>query len=114
MIDHVFGEVDWTVGPSLDGEGDLAEVLGVDRLVSMRAGSLQHMVSGTRQGHAALFGRVAQHDATVFGIAGAGLEHSSCKEARLPRIIPVGAGARRIAVYLQRAAKYKRSAWRLS
>src|SRR5215469_1966736 len=28
MVDHVFGEIDWAVGPSLDCERDLAEVFG--------------------------------------------------------------------------------------
>src|SRR5207244_1616970 len=35
VIDHVFGEVDRTAGLCLDREGDLAEVLGVDRLVGV-------------------------------------------------------------------------------
>ena len=33
MVDHVFGELDWTIGPRLNREGDLAEILGVDCLV---------------------------------------------------------------------------------
>ena len=60
------------------------------------------MVSGTRQGQAALFGRMAQHDPTVFGIAGSGMEHPSCKDSRLSRIIRVGAGARFIRRHLRR------------
>src|SRR5262252_1265750 len=100
MIDHVFGEVDRTARPGLDGKGDLAEVLGVDSFVGVPAGSLQSMVSGTRQGHAALVGRMAQHGPTVLDIAGAVLEHPSCKDARLTRIISVGAGAWRIRHHL--------------
>src|SRR5215510_6451783 len=100
MIDHEFREVDRTAGPGLDGEGDLAEVFGVDRLVGVRAGGLQRMVSGTRQGQAALFSRMAQHDPTVLAIAGAVLEHPSCKEARSSWIILIGTGARRIGYHL--------------
>jgi hypothetical protein len=33
VIDHVLGELDWTAGLRLDGEGDLAEVGTVDDLV---------------------------------------------------------------------------------
>src|SRR5262249_53957188 len=33
VIDHVFGELDRRAGPSVDCEGDLAEVSGMDRLV---------------------------------------------------------------------------------
>src|SRR5215831_10402976 len=43
VIDHVFGEVDWTAGLGLDREGDLAEVLGVDCLGGVWACGLQHM-----------------------------------------------------------------------
>ena len=41
VIDHVFGEVDRTVGPSFDCEGDLAEILGAGNLVGVRARGLQ-------------------------------------------------------------------------
>src|SRR5262249_59923117 len=102
MIVHVFGEVDRTVGPGFDREGDLAKVLGVDRLVSVRAGGLQRMVSGTRQGYAALFGRMTQDYPTVLDIAGAVMEHPSRKHACPPRVILVGAGARRIDYHLGR------------
>jgi len=61
--------------PGLDRKGNLAEVPGMDDLVGVRARGLYRMVSGTRQGQAALFGLVAQHDATVFGIAGSLMEH---------------------------------------
>src|SRR5215469_18291125 len=33
VVDHVFGEMDRTIGPSVDCEGNLAEVLGVCSLV---------------------------------------------------------------------------------
>src|SRR5215831_16169981 len=59
VIDHVFGEVDRTSGLCLDREGDLAEVLGVDRLVGMWARGLKIMVRGTREEHLALVGRMA-------------------------------------------------------
>src|SRR5262249_39126923 len=70
VIDHVFGEYDRTVRPGLDDEGDLAEIIGVDGLVGIRARCLQCMVGGTCHGQAALFGRMTQHDATAFGITG--------------------------------------------
>src|SRR5215469_1473713 len=54
------------------------------------------MVSRARQRQTALFGRVAQHDPTVFGIAGAGMEHSGSKNSRLARIIRIGLCARLI------------------
>jgi hypothetical protein len=37
VIDHELGEVDRAAGPGLDGEGNLAEVLGVVNLVGVRA-----------------------------------------------------------------------------
>ena len=40
MIDHVFGELDRTARPGLDCEGNLAEVLGVESLLGMRARGL--------------------------------------------------------------------------
>src|SRR5262249_14771884 len=75
MIDHVFGELDWTTGPRLDCEGNLAKVPGMDDLVGVRTRGLDRIVSGTCQDQAALFSRMAQHDATVFGIAGSLMEH---------------------------------------
>src|SRR4030095_10082498 len=53
------------------------------------------------QGQAALVGRMAQHDPTVLGIAGAVLQHPSCKDTRQSRIILVAAGARRIGHHLR-------------
>ncbi len=75
VIDHVFGELDRTAGPGLDCEGNLTKVPGVDDLVGVRTRGLYRIVSGTCQDQAALFGRMAQHDATVFGIAGSLMEH---------------------------------------
>src|SRR5262249_18542895 len=75
VIDYVFGELDRTAGPGLDCEGNLTKVPGMDHLAGVRTRGLDRIVSGTRQGQAALFGRVAQHDATVFGIAGSLMEH---------------------------------------
>ena len=89
MVDHVFGKVDRAAWLGLDREGDLAGVLGVDSLVGMRALGLQRMVSGTRQGQAALFGRMAQHDPTVLGIAGSVMEYRCCKNACLAGIMRV-------------------------
>src|SRR5262244_3304295 len=75
MVDHVFGELDWTAGPGLDREGNLAKVPGMDGLVGVRTRGLDRIVRGTCQDQAALFGRMAQHGATVFGIAGSLMEH---------------------------------------
>ena len=47
------------------------------------------MVSGTRQGQAALFGRMAQYGPTVLGIAGAVMECRCCKNACLAGIMPL-------------------------
>ena len=41
VVDHVFGEVDRTIGQSFNCVGDLAEILGVSNFVGMRAGGLQ-------------------------------------------------------------------------
>ena len=87
MIDHVFGEMDRTAGPGFDREGNLAEVLVVGSLVGVLARGLQCMVDGARQGQAALFRRMAQHDPTVFRIAGPVMEHPTCKDSRLSRIV---------------------------
>ena len=102
VIDHVFGELDWTAGLRLDCEGDLAEVSGVDNLAGVRARALQRIVSRTCQGEAALFGRMAQHDAPVFGIAGSRMEHPARKGSRQSRITPVVAGAGFIRRHLRR------------
>src|SRR6516225_93850 len=37
VVDHVFGEMDRTVGPRIDGEGDLAKILGIGDLMGVRA-----------------------------------------------------------------------------
>src|SRR6516225_1345500 len=68
VVNHVFGELDWTVRPGLDCEGNLAEVVGVDGLVGMGARGLQRVISGTCHRQAALFRRMAQHDTTFFRI----------------------------------------------
>ena len=102
VIDHVLGELDRTSGLGLDREGDLAEVLGVDSLVGVRARGLQGMVGGTRQGQPALFGRVAQHDPTILGVACPGMEQTAGKAPRLSRIVPVRAGARLFSHHLRR------------
>ena len=65
VIDHVFRELNWAVGLSLDRKGDLAEILAVDDLVSMRARGLHHMIDGACQAQAAFFGRMAQHNPPV-------------------------------------------------
>src|SRR5262249_4541705 len=75
MIDDVFGVLDWTAGPGLDCEGNLAKVPSMDGLVGVRTRGLYRIVRGTCQDQTALFGRMAQHDATVFGIAGSLMEH---------------------------------------
>ena len=80
MIDHVLREVDRTAGSGLDREGDLAKVFGVDSLMGVRACGLQNMVSSTRQGDAALFSRMTEHDATVFRIAGSVMENRTGKD----------------------------------
>src|SRR5262249_54584154 len=75
MIDHVFGELDRTARLSLDCEGNLAEVVGVDSLVGMRARGFECMVSRTCHAQAALFRRMAQHDATAFRITGSWMKN---------------------------------------
>jgi len=102
VINHVFGEMDRTARSSLDRKNDLAEILSVDGFVGIRAGRLQGMVTGTRKCHAALFGGMAQHDPTLTGIAGAGMEHPSGKDGCLPRILPIDAGARLVGHHLRR------------
>src|SRR6266545_8163882 len=102
MIDHVLREVDRTAGSGLDREGDLAKVFGVDSLMDVYACGLQNMVSSTRQGDAALFSRMTEHDATVFRIAGSVMEKRTGKDSRLARIIPVGASDRLISYHLRR------------
>src|SRR5262249_53900610 len=77
MIDHVFGELDRTAGLGLDCEGNLSEIFGVDNLIGVRARGLQRIFGDTCQGQAALFGRMAQHDATVFRIVGPVMENST-------------------------------------
>src|SRR4029450_8315107 len=47
VIDHVLGELDWTAGLRLDGEGDLAEVSTVDDIVRVRARGLQCVLRRT-------------------------------------------------------------------
>src|SRR5438445_9818529 len=57
----------WQLGRGIrNREGDLAEVLGVDRFGGVRARGLKRMVRGIREDHLALGGRMAQHDPTVF------------------------------------------------
>src|SRR5271166_2174500 len=63
------------------------------------------MVSRTRQGQAALFGRMAQHDPAVFGITGSAMEYSTCKDPRLSRIIRLGVGARFMRCHFRRDHK---------
>src|SRR4029453_15416404 len=94
VIDHVFCEVDRTAGLRLDCEGDLAEVIAVRDLVGVRARALQRAISRTCEREGALLGRVAQHDAPVFGIAGSGMEHPPRKSSRQSRIILVAASTR--------------------
>ena len=102
VIDHALGEMDRASGLGLDGEGDLTEVRGVDSLVPVRARGLQGMVDGTRQGELALFGRVAQHDPTILGVACPGMEQTAGKAPGLPRIVSVRAGARLFSHHLRR------------
>ena len=75
---------------------------GVGSLVAVRTRGLQGMVDGTRQGQLALFGRVAQHDPTILGVACPGMEQTAGKASGLPRIIPVRAGARLFRHHLRR------------
>jgi hypothetical protein len=102
VIDHVLGELDWTAGLRVDCESDLAEVSGVDNLVRVRARALQRIVSRTCQGEAALFSRIGQHDAPVFGIADSRMEYPARKDSRQSRINPVVAGAGFIGRHLRR------------
>src|SRR4029434_6421747 len=74
VIDDVFGELDWPAGLRVDCERDLAEVSGVCNLVGVRARALQRIISRTCQREAALLGRIAQHDAPVFGVARSRME----------------------------------------
>ena len=81
VIDHVLGEVDRTVGQGVDCEGDLAGVLGVGNLVGVPARGLQCMVNCAGQDQTALFGRMAENDPAVFGIAGSVMEHPASSDA---------------------------------
>src|SRR5215467_4257681 len=102
MIDDVFAELDRTARPGVDCEGGLAEVGGVDNLVGMWAHTLQCSLSRTGEDQPAFFGRVAQHNATVFRITGSLVEHPPRKGSRLSRIRSVDVGTRSIRGHLRR------------
>ena len=102
MIDHVFGKLDWAARPRLDREGNLAEVTSVGNLVGVRARALQRIVSRACERKAALFSRMAQHDAAVFGIAGPLMQHAARKGSRQSWIVLIAAGAAFIRFRLRR------------
>src|SRR6516162_2333689 len=101
VIDHVFGELDRTAGPRLDRKGDLAEVSGVRHLVGVRARALQRAISRTCEREGAFFGRMAQHDAPVFGMAGSRMEYAPRESSRQSRIILDAASTRFIRRHLR-------------
>src|SRR5215475_4030458 len=55
MVDHVFGELDWTAGPRLDCEGNLAKVPGMDGLVGVRTRGLDRIVPWHTSGSSGSF-----------------------------------------------------------
>jgi hypothetical protein len=102
VIDQVFGKLDGAARPRLDCEGDLSEVTSMSNLVGVRAGALQRIVSRTCHREAALFSRMAQHDAAVFGIAGPLMQHAARKGSRQSWIVLIAAGAAFIRLHLRR------------
>ncbi len=75
VVGHVLRQMEWFIRLGIDREHDLAGVVRTLVSVGIPTRRLDCVFDAARQGHLAVVGRIAQHDALILGVAHLGKEN---------------------------------------